>query len=100
MAKKIGVLDVHQQSGARPQTYVRKSVAQLLVRRLLAEWVIENVLIQRKDVKQGRKVAVKSTPIRRPKCYEHHLEPKIEKLTIADSPWLRYLAGLNAPISE
>lgn len=27
--------------------------------------------------------------------YEHHLEPKLETMTLTNSPWLRYLHGWN-----
>jgi len=43
MARKIGIIHGSSQT---PKTYVKKSVAALLVRRLLAIWVIENVVIK------------------------------------------------------
>jgi hypothetical protein len=56
MSKKIGVLDVHQAAQSQPQTFVRKSAAQLLVRRLLAVWVVENALIQRVAVRAATEI--------------------------------------------
>lgn len=44
MARKIGVL---QGKSEKPVTYVKKSVAHIMIRRLLAVWVIENLTIRR-----------------------------------------------------
>jgi hypothetical protein len=45
MARKIGIMGVGQRTG-QPRTYVKKSVAQLLIRRNLAEWVMANLVIR------------------------------------------------------
>src|SRR5690348_14575822 len=47
MARKIGVMKVGQNTG-QPRTYVKKSVAVLLIRRNLAEWAegLPNLVIR------------------------------------------------------
>jgi hypothetical protein len=42
MARKIGLLDPYQPDHATPKHHVRKVLAELMVRRLLWEWVIRN----------------------------------------------------------
>lgn len=91
MAAKIGVLDHHQKSNDRPSVYVKKTVAQYLVRRAMAVWVTK-VMIQR----LAEHMPTPRDPISAPQeflPYEHHIEPKMEALTISNSPWLRYLYG-------
>ena len=55
MARKIGVLDLHQSPNETPRTFLKKSVALMLVRRLLAEQITEHV-IRYCAVKQAAKV--------------------------------------------
>lgn len=50
MARKIAVL---QGNSEIPKTYIKKSVAALLVRRLLAVWVIDNLTIRRTAVRDA-----------------------------------------------
>lgn len=54
MARKIGVLDIHQNHSATPQTFIKRSLAEILVRRLFAEWVIKNVLLRRLEIKPAQ----------------------------------------------
>lgn len=51
MAKKVGVLDMHQATSDTPQTFVKKCIAAMLVRRLLAEWVVDKSIIRRIETK-------------------------------------------------
>lgn len=100
MAKKIGVLDVHQCVDARPQTYVKKTVARLLIRRLLAEWVVENATIRRLAIPMHQNPIPGHEPIAaawKPREYAHHLEPKVHQFTLGDSEWMRYLYGYSQP---
>lgn len=54
MARKIGVLGVGQSLG-QPRTYVKKSVAKLLIRRNLAEWVTINLILRmRNELSPGK----------------------------------------------
>lgn len=50
MAKKIAVYEPSQRVTDNPTTYVKKCVALLLIRRLVAEWVIPGVMIRRLTV--------------------------------------------------
>jgi hypothetical protein len=44
MAQRTGVLGIHQSRTDQPQTFVKKTVAALLVRRLLAVEVTRNLI--------------------------------------------------------
>lgn len=44
MARKIGVLDIHQRDTDRPTTYIKRSAAELLCRRLVAVWVTRHLI--------------------------------------------------------
>lgn len=44
MATKIGVLDIHQAVDSTPVKFLKKSVAQSLVRRLFAKQVSHNII--------------------------------------------------------
>jgi len=96
MARKIGILEINQEQSAAPQTYVKRSVAEILVRRLLAEWVVKNVLIRRLFIKSAQAQPARFVNVKKPKpspIYEHHIEPSLKTLTISNSPWLQYLHG-------
>ena len=54
MSRKIAVLDLHQADSDKPVTYVKRSVADLLVRRLLAVWVIDKQVIRHVAVRSLR----------------------------------------------
>lgn len=56
MARKISVIGI---SGTPENCQLKKSVAQMLVRRLLAEWVIKNLTIRRLAV---RSVSLPTAP--------------------------------------
>ena len=58
MARKIGILEHYQESSAAPATYVKRSVAALLLRRLLAVRISDHV-IQRVKVKQADAMTVR-----------------------------------------
>jgi hypothetical protein len=93
MSRKVGVLDLHQGSDSKPITYVKNSVAKLLVRRLLAEWIVKNVLIRHRDVKLSPIKAPVKLKRHKPAVYEHHIEPRIQHFTSANSEWMAYLDG-------
>jgi hypothetical protein len=44
MAARIGILATNQDIQMEPRTYVKRSVAELLVRRLLAEWIGRRII--------------------------------------------------------
>lgn len=91
---RIGCLSHTQKSSDRPQRYVSKNAANALLRRLLAVRLTKN-LIQMVDVQQMGK-ALPDSPVKRPRGYaqlQHHLEPKLEPLTLGNSPWLQFLHG-------
>ena len=92
---RIGVLS-HSQKHMRPERYVSKNAAAALVRRLLAVPVGKH-LIQMVQVRDMSKALPAQVQMRawKPAEYEHHIEPRLNRLTIADSPWLAYLEGLN-----
>jgi hypothetical protein len=47
MSRKIAVLDVHQRQTDKPVTYVKRTVAESLVMRLMAKWVVYGIVAQR-----------------------------------------------------
>lgn len=54
MARKISVIGI---SGTPENSQIKKVVAQLLVRRMLAVWIIRNVSIQRVSVREANPLA-------------------------------------------
>lgn len=93
MAKKIDVIGI---SGVKEAAQIKKCVAEQLVRRLFAEWVVKGSCIRRLAIKAVSLCAPRFTPKSKPyvpKTYEHHIEPRLEKLTTANSEWLQYLHG-------
>lgn len=87
MAKRVGVIEG---SGISPKTYVKKSVAMLLVRRLLAVWEIEHVSIRRLAIRVTDAIpAAELTP--KPRTYiPEHLPANIDAMlgVIDQSPVL------------
>ncbi len=94
---RIGVLSHSQKLSARPERYVSKNAASALVRRLLAVSVTKH-LIQMVHVRDMSKALpqLSAQAPRRPAVYQHHIEPRIEIFTAANSPWLAYLEGFSA----
>lgn len=91
---RIGVISHTQKLNSKPERYVSKNAAAALVRRLLAVHVTKH-LIQMVDIRQVSGLpAVRQTATHKPCEYQHHLEPRLEELTLADSPWLQYMAGM------
>ena len=73
-----------------------KNAANALVRRLLAIRLSKTVIMM-VPVHQAPDLPSRPVPLH-PKRrgslpYTHHIEPRLEKLTIANSDWLAYLAG-------
>lgn len=94
MAFKVQVLD----DRSRPTgEKLKRSVAELMVRRLLADWITPKVSIRRRRIAQVNLSALPRPKLprhlRRPRSYEHHIEPKLQAFTIANSDWQRYLEG-------
>lgn len=52
------------------------------------DWTWKDVKLRARNPRQ-----IISQPHR---CYEHHIEPKILRLTIANSEWEMYMAGLDS----
>lgn len=48
MARKIGVLDALQATSDQPRIFIKKNSAILLVRKQLAEWVIDHAVIRKR----------------------------------------------------
>lgn len=96
VSAKVGVLKPSQPLNAKPYRFVKKCVAQLLVRRLVADFVGHMLLREREiasfQVNPPASCRTRFVP-NAPKAYEHRLEPKLEQLTISNSAWLRYLHG-------
>ena len=94
MARKIIVISTY---GDEPTgENLKKSVAQLEIRRLLADWVVPGISIRRRKISQVNHSAVpreENVSIRfySPAVYEHHIEPKLVPLTAQNSEWHRYL---------
>lgn len=77
MARKIGVLGTRQ--SGEPRTYVKRAVASVLIRRLLAEWVVDNVTIRMLEVRNPLR-ASEFVP-RPPKPYiPESMPPIIDKM--------------------
>jgi len=79
MARKIGILEVRQNSKDKPASYVKKSVACLLVRRSLAEWVIENFLCRMRPAREMCSALPYSTR-RAPRYIPDRLPPNIDSM--------------------
>jgi hypothetical protein len=47
MSKKIGVLDCHESVDAQPSNFIKKSIAEMHVRRLLADRIKPNLIRMR-----------------------------------------------------
>lgn len=94
MAFKVQVLDDRDRPTGEK---LKRTVANLMVRRLLADWIVPNVSIRRRKVNQINLAELpRQTVVRRryhPHEYQHHIEPKIEPLTWQNSEWQRYLEG-------
>ena len=96
MSQKIGVLSHSQKFLDRPERFVSKTVAKLLVRRLLAVHVAKHVIqmVAIREMSRALPEQLATAP-RLCRDYEHHLEPRLERLTPANSEWLAYLWNLN-----
>lgn len=95
MAFKVQVIDERNRPTGET---LKRTVARLLVRRALAEWVIHNVSLRRRKIADVNLAELPQEPkvLRRHRVtvgYQHHIEPKIEPFTIANSDWVRYLEG-------
>lgn len=96
MSAKFGILKPGQLETAKPYRFVKKVVALYLIRRQVVDQ-IGAFLLRERELSKFEANLISARPIqpKPPKAaeYEHHVEPKLEKLTLADSPWLRYLHG-------
>lgn len=77
-----------------------KNAASALLRRLLAVRITKS-LIQMVNVRQTGLPAEEQVP-KYFGCtnYEHHIEPKLERFSIGDSPWMAYLQGYDYEASR
>lgn len=95
MAKKIAV--------ENSRDYLKKSVAQLLVRRLVAEWVVPGVMIRRLTV-SGPILDVRSCRVQVARAYVPEKLPPAEisgcKFREPDSPTWREYHRLAVPPSQ
>jgi hypothetical protein len=74
---------------------LKKCIARLEVRRLLADWVKPGISVRRRRIADIDLSALPREYVKRPRfrpaCYQHHIEPKIVPFTAANSQWQRYL---------
>jgi hypothetical protein len=80
---RIGVISSSQKHTDRPERYVSKNAAAALVRRLLAIPVAKH-LIQMVDVRCAALPAQIQVRKWAPAVYEHHIEPRIERIPELD----------------
>jgi hypothetical protein len=95
MAKRIAVVSTY---GDRPTgELLKKSVAELQVRRLLADWVVKGASIRLRPIREINLAALPrermTRPYRRPANYQHHIEPKLIATSPQNSEYMRYLEG-------
>ena len=97
MAFKVHVLDEkNRPTGER----LTRTVAALLIRRQLADWIERNRSLRRRKLSEVNLSALprEHRPRRRilrDVPYQHHIEPKIIPLSIANSAYMRYLEGVR-----
>jgi hypothetical protein len=75
---------------------IKRTLALTLVLKQVYEWhVYMSSVRDGLSLISGRRSArpAHKSCVPRATVYQHHIEPRIEKLTIADSPWLAYLDG-------
>lgn len=93
MARRIVVISSYNDEPTGE--LLKKSIAELSVRRLLAEWVVKGVSIRRRKIRNINLAALPREGMDpRPYIashYEHHIEPKLVPLVWDKSPWERYL---------
>lgn len=95
MARKIDVIE----ADGRPGCQVKKCVARLLVKRLLAipepgkPFTIRKVAIRHQPQSLVREAPLNPSWIAR--TYQHHIEPKLIPSSFANSEWMRYLYGYS-----
>lgn len=77
---RIGVLSHSQKLTDHPQRFVSKNAANCLVRRLLAV-VITKHLVKMVDPSAAGAPHTEVLPPLPPATYQHHIEPKLEKLS-------------------
>ena len=75
---------------------IKRTLALTLVLKQVYDWHVYMSSVRRRPTTEFMAVAPQHV-VYRPAVYEHHIEPRIEKLTIADSPWMRYLEGYGVP---
>lgn len=96
MSAKFGILKPGQLQSAKPYRFVKKVVALYLIRRQVVDQIGDFLLREREISKfESTVMSAINIPQKPPKLaeYQHHIEPRLEHLTIVDSPWLRYLHG-------
>lgn len=91
MAYKVQVIDDRDRPTGEK---LKRSTAKLMVRRLLADWIVPNVSIRRRKISQVNLAALPPEVQIRPYVpthYQHHIEPKLLAMNAANSEWMRYL---------
>lgn len=99
MAKKIAVYGV---SGTPETGDIKKTSAQLLVRRLLACWLVENVSIQRVSIKSVRLPSSPLPILARPSQYIPERLPPVEVPGVYFEPplgWANWYPALQLELS-
>lgn len=97
MAFKVQVLDDRNRPTGEK---LKRSTAACLVRRALAEWIVEKVSLRRRKVSEINLAALPRPAVprrcRQPQPYQHHIEPKIVPIAWENSAYRRYLEGFQA----
>ena len=97
VSSHVGVLADYQSLETRPTTHIKCEIADLLVSRLIAERITRKLIrmLPQDSVFPALKSFHPIVP-RPPRKYQHHIEPKIERLTPANSEWMAYLDGRSS----
>jgi hypothetical protein len=94
---RIGIISHTQKETDRPERYVSKNAAAALVRRLQAVYVTRRLIrmLPAHHTRQTlpNRLQTRACGITEP--IQHHIEPKIVQLTVANSEWLRYIQGVR-----
>jgi hypothetical protein len=74
---------------------IKRTSALTLVLKQVYSWELYMVSVRKRPVRDFKSLPPAPKAFRRPRRYEHHIEPKIQPLTINNSEWMRYLGGYH-----
>lgn len=100
MSQKYRVLNVGEDvSSSRIPEYLRKSEAQTWIRRGCVDLVAYRVI--RRRAMRHPDAHIRPVHVRPPRAeYQHHIEPRLERLNEGNSAWLAYLNGTPVSIAS